>query len=133
MAGFVKSEGGVWFMIYCCGRYHVPTKTVIVAPDFLHRDRKLEIIICPVCGSLSACLTQYNIKEQKYETIRPKRKKTAKFIQEVEAGKWSEVKIKYGTKERAGFVYGVNKVLKDGTIKQYAVDFNGTKTLVKVI
>ncbi len=120
-------------MIYCCGRYQVPFKTVFLAPDFNYRDRKLEILVCSNCGSLSAVLTQFNVKTKKYETYRPKRKKTSKFIREVEAGKWSEVKVKYGTKERAGFVYGVNKLQNDGTVKQYAVDFNGTKTLVKVV
>lgn len=120
-------------MIYCCGAYQEPLKTVFLSPDFLYRDRKLEILICAKCGSLVAVLTQFNKQTNKYETYRPKRKQTAKFIKQLESGAWCEIKIKHATREKAGFVYGVNKQLKDGTIKQFAVDFNGTKKLVKVV
>lgn len=120
-------------MIYCCSGYHKPIRTVFLLPDFMYRDRKLEILLCPKCGALVAELTQFNINSQKYEVYRPKRKKTAKFLKEVENGKWQEIKVKYGTKERAGFVYGVNKEMKNGKICQYAVDFNGAKKLVKII
>ncbi len=120
-------------MIYCCGGYYNPSRTVLIAPDFKYRDRKLEILICPKCSALIACLTQYNIETGKYEVVRPKRKKTANFIKKLEAGNWSEIKIKYGTREKAGFVYGINKEFKNGVIHQYAIDFNGVKKLVKVI
>ena len=111
----------------------MPIKTVSILPDFQYRDRKLEVTVCPICGALNAELIQYNVKTEKYETYRPKQKKAAKFIKNVESGKWQEIKIKCGTKERAGFVYGVNRVLKDGKIYQYAVDFNGERKLVKII
>lgn len=120
-------------MIYCCGGYFEPLKTVFLIPDFRFRDRKLEVLVCPKCGSLVAELTQFNVQTQKYEKIRPKRKKTAKFIQSIQAGDWKEVKIKVGTKENAGFVFGVNKEHKGGKIYQYAVDFNGQKKLVKIV
>ena len=120
-------------MIYCCGGYFNPLKTVFLLPNSQYRDRKLEIAKCPVCGALSAVLTQFNIKTQQYETFRPKRKKTAKFINELEQGKWSEVKVKYGTKERAGFIYGINRQYKNGKIYQYAINFNGDKKLIKII
>ena len=87
--------------------------------------------MCPRCGALVAELTQFNINEQKYEVYRPHRKKTSKFINEVSSGKWSEVKIKYGTKEKAGFVFGINRQHKNGKVFQYAMDFNGKKKLVK--
>ncbi len=119
-------------MIYCCGGYHTPLRTVFLMPDLNYRDRKLEVLVCPVCGALVAELCQFNIKTLKYETFRPKRKKTAKFILDVEKGKWQEIKVKFGTKERAGFIYGVNKELKNGKIYQYAVNFNGDKKLVKI-
>ena len=119
-------------MIYCCGGYHRPFRTVFLLPDFMFRDRKLEVLICPNCGALVAELTQFNVKEQHYETFRPNRKKVSKFIKEVECGSWQEVKIKYATKERAGFAYGLNKEHKDCRVFQYAVDFNGEKKLVKI-
>jgi len=104
-----------------------------LSPNFQYRDRKLEVLVCEICGALIAELTQFNVKTQKYETFRPKRKKTAKFIKDIEEGKWQEIKIKYGTKDRAGFVYGVNREYKSGKIYQYAVNFNGEKKLVKII
>lgn len=90
-------------------------------------------MVCPVCGALVAELVQFNVKKQKYETFRPKRKKTSSFIKQMEEGKWTEIKPKYGTKERNGFVYGVNREYKNGKICQYAVNFNGETKLVKVI
>lgn len=120
-------------MIYCCGGYHMPSRTVFLSSNLEFRDRKLEILQCPICGTLVAVLTQFNTKKQKYETYRPKRKKTAKFIKKAELGTWFELKVKYGTKSKAGFIYGLNKQLKDGRIFQYSVDFNGKRKLVKVI
>lgn len=120
-------------VIYCCGGYHTPLRTVFLLPDFQYRDRKLEVVVCPICGALVAELVQFNVKNQKYETYRPKRKKVSSFIRGIEDGKWTEIKVKYGTKERAGFVYGVNREYKNGKVYQYAVNFNGDKKLVKII
>ena len=120
-------------MIYCCGGYHTPYKTVALLPTFRHRERKLEVLVCPICGSVVAELVQYNVKTQMYEKIRPKKKKTLKFLADVESGKFDEVKIKHGVKQNAGYIFGVNKQAKDGKIYQYSVDFNGNKKLVKVI
>ncbi len=111
----------------------MPQRTVILLPDKKYRDRKLEIMVCPVCGGLSAVLTQFNIKKKRYETYRPQRKKTAKFIQKVQQQQWTEEKAAYGTKSKAGFVYGVNMQSSNGKIYQFAVDFNGKRRLVKVI
>ena len=120
-------------MIYCCGIYHNPLKTVFLSPTYEYKDRKLEVLVCPKCQTLIAVLIQLNIKTQKYEIFRPRRKKTAKFIQEIQKEKWQEIEVKYGTKERAGFIYGVNREYKNKEIRQYAVNFNGEKKLVKVI
>ena len=102
-------------------------------PTFRHRERKLEVLTCPVCGGIVAELVQYNVRTKEYETFRPKKKKTLKFIEDVENGKFDEVKIKYGTTHGSAFVYGLNKEAKDGKIYQYSVDFNGQKKLVKII
>ncbi len=90
-------------------------------------------MVCPVCGTLAAVLTQFNIQTEKYETFRPKRKKTVNFIQKVQQEQWKEEKVSYGTKGNAGFVYGVNVQSNNGKIYQFAVDFNGKRKLVKVI
>ena len=120
-------------MLYCCGGYHEPDKIVTLLPTFRHRERKLEVLTCPICGGLVAELVQYNVRTKRYETFRPKKKKILKFIQDVQSGKFDEVKITYGTSHCASFVYGVNKEAKDGKIYQYSVDFNGQKKLVKII
>ena len=121
-------------MIYCCGAYHTPNRVIIPADTFNYTNRKLEILICPNCNSLVAELTQFSLLKQEFERIRPKRKKTFQFINSIENGEWSEEEfIKYGTKSNAAFIYGVNEEDRKGNIKQFAVDFNGVKKLVKVI
>lgn len=122
-------------MIYCCGCYHKDTRIEFLKPNALFRDRKLEILICPKCGTLIAELTQFDIEKNAYINIRPKRKKTAKFLMQLEAE--NEVikmpEIKYGTKSNSNWAYGENKELSDGSVRQYRKDFNGYSTLVKVI
>ena len=120
-------------MIYCCGGYHNPFQTVSLDSNYEFSERKLEISTCPNCGNLLVCLVQFNLKTKKFEVYRPKRKHVAKFLKTLESGKWKEVKQKYGTREKAAFIYGVNKECKNGNIYQYAVNFNGGKKLVKVL
>lgn len=120
-------------MIYCCGGYHSPTRTLFVPSGFRYRDRKLEVLVCPTCGKLVAELVQFDVKKNQYQTIRPKKKNTKKFIQDVESGKFDDVKIQYGTKLGAAYIFGLNKECNNGKIYQYAVDFNGKKKLVKII
>jgi len=120
--------------IYCCGAMREATIRLFLKRNEQFRDRKLEILICPNCGSLCAELTQFNIKTLKYETIRPKRKKVSKFLikLEKENKELKLPKIKYGTKSGANWIYGVNKEKKD-KICQYARKFNGLSKLVKTI
>jgi hypothetical protein len=120
-------------MIFCCGGFREPSRVIILSPDFKYKDRKLQIVICPNCGAIKVELVQFNIQTQAYETIHPKRKKVAKFLKMFEKASFEEEKIEYGTKERSGFVYGINKELKNGSIHQYSTDFNGKKELIKVI
>lgn len=121
-------------MIYCCGAYHPPDRVIIPADTSCYTRRKLEILICPNCNSLVAELTQFSFVKNQFERIRPKRKKTFEFINSIQNGDWVEEEIiKYGTKINSAFIYGINEEDKQGNIRQFAVDFNGTKKLVKVI
>lgn len=131
MTKFVKSEG--YGVIYCCSIYIEPFRTVYLPSVGLFKNRRLQICVCPVCGALIAELTQFNCETESYETIRPKRKKVAKFLKQMEVQKWFELDCKYATKQNAGFVYGINKQMKNGDIYQFSVDFNGKKDLVKII
>ncbi len=121
--------------IYCCGALRKADILTFLVPNKQFRDRKLEILICPNCGALIAELTQFNIKQQQYETIRPKSKKTSKFLIQLEKEnpELKLLKVKYATKSNANWIYGVNKIKKNGKQYQFAVDFNGIRKLVKVI
>ncbi|MBQ9244895.1 hypothetical protein IJ182_01355 [bacterium] len=120
-------------MIYCCGRMQEPVKKLRLANDFRYRERFLNVIVCNVCGKVIAEIIQYDVKKQKLIKKRLAKRQLAKFLERLKDGSWQEIKNEYGTKGKAGFIYGVNRVDKNGKIYQYSVDFNGTKTLVKII
>lgn len=128
---FAKSRGMV--LIYCCGMLHKPDRVIRLMPDFKYSNRVLEIFICEVCGKITAELTQLNIKHNKIKKKRLEKRQLAKFVSLFNDGSFEEKSAEYATKSRAGFAYGVNRQEKDGKIYQYSVDFNGTKTLVKVL
>lgn len=94
-------------------------------------DRKLFVGQCRnnKCKRLIAVLSWFNTTLGHYETFKPKREDTNRFIKEVESEpNFHKVfeKIKHGTKGGMGFGYGVN------TVKgQFRVDWNDTKTLIK--
>lgn len=121
-------------MIYCCGVYRTPVRTIFLLPNFKYKDRKLEVYVCSNCTKITAILSQFNLQTQKYEIYKPSsRRKTIDFLKKIKNGKFDGTEVKNGTKERSGFIYGVNKQYKNGEIRQYAVDFNAEKKLVKVI
>ena len=128
---FAKSRGMV--LIYCCGILHKPARIIRLMSDFNYSDRILELFICRVCGKITAELTQFNIKHQKVKKIKLTKRQLAKYISLIREGSWDEIPVEYGTKSKSGFSYGINKQSKNGKIYQYSVDFNGTKTLVKVL
>lgn len=121
-------------MIYCCGSYKTPIKTVFLVSNFKYRDRKLEVYFCSNCSKLKVVFSQFNVQTGEYEVYSPKSKKrTIDFLRQIKKGKFERDIVTQGSKQKAGFVYGVNKECKNGEIRQYAVDFNDQKKLVKVI
>ena len=120
-------------MILCCGREQKPERIIRLLPDFKYRERLLELVFCSHCGKIIGELTQYNVITEKYEKKRLSKRVLARYAQRLDSGCWEEVKILHGTKGGAGFVYGINKIDKDGNVYQYAVDFNGVKVLIKKI
>ena len=121
--------------IVCCRCKQEADICLFLKPNKQYRDRKLEVITCCICGALIAELTQFNIQTQKYEVIRPKSKKTSKFLIKLQKEN-EELKlpnIKTGTKSNMNWIYGVNKERKNGKIYQYAKNFNGQSKLVKII
>ena len=120
-------------MLYCCGEYLVPDR-VIKLDDFGGRiQQKLEIAYCKKHGGKVCELSYFDIKTLSFKYTRPKRKDVDNFIKKCE-NQYSLLdklnRFKQGTKANQAFVYGENVQLKD-RIRQYAVDFNGTKNLVK--
>ncbi len=99
--------------------------------DFKYDNKKLEILSCRVCGKPVAELSQFDLEKGKFQTIRLSKKRLNRYCNRLKNGRWQEVNIPKGTKGGAGFVYGVNRIDKNGTIYQYSVDFNGTKKLVR--
>ena len=121
--------------IMCCRKNQEAEISLFLKPNSIYRDRKLEVIKCIICGALIAELKQFNIQKQEYEIIRPKSKKTSKFLLKLQRDN-KELKmptIPTGTKSNAAWAYGVNKERKNGRLFQYRKDFNGTSKLVKII
>jgi len=93
--------------------------------------------ICPKCNSFVV-----QIDKRRYNgtwtSETAKRKKALKLYEQCSPdiiGNF-EKNIKSGNRSNMGFRYGLNtEVIKNGesTIKVYAVDFNGTKELIKSI
>ena len=121
-------------MLYCCGQYVKVKKTVYPCDTERLKEQKLEVGFCTTHGGLICELTYYDKKEAAWKRIRPKRKNIRDFIKRVENGEFTLDKpIKtVGNKSNMNFVYGENIEKKD-RISQFAVDFNGTRRLVKEI
>lgn len=120
-------------MIYCCGKFQKPVKSVCLLSDFNYTNRRLDIIVCDVCGKITAELSQYNVKTKKFKIRKLQKRQLNRFLINLKNGSWQEVKLNYGTKSASGFNFGVNKQDKKGNIYQYSVDFNGVKKLIKII
>ena len=119
-------------MIYCCGKYLKPEKIIYPDDEGKYIQQKLEIAYCPNHGKLCE-LTYFDKDTLEFKTMRPKRKNVEKFIERIRKSQsvfQSYKAIHNGTKAGQAFIYGRNIELKD-KVRQYAVDFNGTATLVK--
>lgn len=90
----------------------------------------MQIGFCPKCG----CFTVEVITKDYDGRTRLdvyKRKKAVRFYEDNKHSITSEYisGVKHGNKSNMAFKYGLNVETKDG-IRQYAVDFNGTKELI---
>lgn len=124
--------------ILCCGVYHSNLEDIILADTEVHSNCRLEISYCPKCGAKICALSQWNKRTQQREYIKPKKRNVHKFIEDVLKRPYYErfKPIKYGVKENQNYIYGINREYKKQNqviIKQFACDFNGTRTLVKEI
>lgn len=127
--------------VYSNGRYLSPYQVIYLDDTPLMQDQKLEIAYDTSIGLKVCELSFYNVKENKRQIKRPKGKnredyinRLEKFITKAKNGEFSLEKPikKIGTKANMSFVYGENIEKKDKII-QTAVDFNGTRKIVKEI
>lgn len=80
------------------------------------------------CGCIVAELVWWDVKKNKAESYKPKKKNVAGFVRDCETNRYIDniVEAKFGTHSNMNWVHGITT--KKGV---YAVDFNGTKTLIK--
>lgn len=113
----------------CCSKFYPKEVYYLTPKDYA--ERILEVGFCPKCGVFVAELRKLNY-DGHWSIEYAKRKKAFRLY---EANKNDitrniVVKLKYGNKSNMGFHYGENVETKEG-IKQYSVDFNGSKELQK--
>lgn len=118
----------------CCGRFHAQ-EVYSLEPNG-YAERILEIGDCPQCGNrvVTVCKKTYT-GNWIYETC--KRKKAQKLFEENKSSIIGGLikNFRTGNKSNMGFRYGDNvEIRKKDKIehRQYAVDFNGTRELVKL-
>lgn len=120
---------------FCCGNFE-PNNTYILKPNGLVK-RILESGFCPHCNNLVVTLITKDNKGQ-VTFLTEKRKKAQRLFDTYKKDIIAEMlpgKVKYGNRSNMAFRYGVNEEkFEKGKLvtKQYAVDFNGTKSLVFV-
>lgn len=121
-------------MLFCCGQRVRVKKTVYPCDTERLKNQKLEVGYCTEHGGLICELTFYDKKTDTFRRIRPRRKNVRDFIKKVENDEFTLDRLlrKVGNKSNMAFRYGENIERKD-RIQQYAVDFNGTRTLEKEI
>ena len=120
----------------CCGNFYPRERLALEAKGY--SERILETGICPQCGNfvVTVCKKDYD-GHWTYETA--KRKKALRLYEENKASIIGDYirSLKYGCKSNMGFRYGEYSESKrykteKERFKQYAVDFNGTKELLRI-
>ena len=117
-------------MIYCCGKYLEPDRVIFPDDNWARTNQRVEIVYCNRHKGLVAELTYFDTQKKEFKKYRPKREKTQQFLEKIKKTVFFK-KIKTGTKSNQAFKYGLNLIKKD-KIHQYAVDFNGEKTLILI-
>lgn len=121
---------------FCCGNFN-PKDSYALEPKG-YSERILESGFCPQCGTFVVEVCKRNLSgEWTFECA--KRKKALKL--------WNCYKsdiignlvksIRYGNHSKMGYRYGENVEVRtkknEYRVQQYAIDFNGTKELIKTI
>lgn len=120
------------FQRKCCGNFHAKDIYSLEPEDY--SERILETGFCPQCGCFVVTLCKRDFKGN-WTYLTAKRKKAVKLFNDNKASIIGGIQsVKFGNKSNMGFRYGVNKSVKTKNkkteLRQYAVDFNGTKERV---
>ena len=118
----------------CCGVFNA-REVLNLGSASEYAERYMKVGICPHCNSFVVEISKkyYN---GRWVHEYAKRKKALKLYEKYKndvIGEFSK-NIKYGNKSNMGFRYGLNtEIIKNGKsiIKVFAVDFNGSKELIK--
>ena len=113
----------------CCTNFYSKEVYTLTPKEYL--ERILEIGFCPKCGAFVVELRKLDYNG-KLSIDYCKRKKALRLFESVKNDITRSVvaKIRHGNKSNMGFKYGENVETTEG-IKQYSVDFNGTKELIR--
>jgi hypothetical protein len=119
------------FIRNCCGKFYPKDTYRIKTGDYL--ECYLESGFCPHCNNWVV-----EVHKKTYDGVwvveAAKRKKAQRLYNQYKDSIIGSIgkNPKSGNKSNMGFRYGENKIVGD-TVKQYSVDFNGTKKLIKTL
>lgn len=115
-------------MIYCCGCYFATeehNRKLKLYDNTTHKERVLEVDICPKCKAQKAYIKQVRIEDGKYGEKKPKNsKEVSKFIKKYKKEVYYEVPnltVKTGTRGNMGWCY------VDTTKSSWVKDFNNVR------
>ena len=120
----------------CCGIFK-PKDIFSLASNTEFSERVLRHGFCPVCSKYVVEVSKRRYTGEWVHEI-AKRNKALKLFEKYKSDIIGEFdrNVKHGTKANMAFRYGLNIEEKDRKgkkiIKRYAIDFNGTKELLKV-
>lgn len=123
-------------MINCCGLFRPSEVWHLREKDGFH-NRRMESGVCPECSNQVVLLVETRYTDNlEISTIYKKRraqKKRSECKQEVY---FKQHHFRQGIKSRMAFRYGENKTVKNSKgdiicVQQVAVDYNGTKEILK--
>lgn len=118
----------------CCGIFQAKESYILESKGYV--ERTLESGFCPHCGSWVVELGKRDFSGR-WIIETAKRKKALKLYNEHKPDIIGDIlkNVKHGNRSNMGFRFGENVEVRDRKgethIKQYAVDFNGTKELLR--
>lgn len=118
-------------MFHCVSFRH--NKVFFLFDNLNFRHRFIKLGYCPKCKKTVIELHEERKADGKKFVEVKAGIEAINFLSKVATNVNYTDEIKRSNNLPIGWKYGINKELKDGTIRQYASDFNDTKELIKII